>query len=297
MYLSIIETSPNGVFIANDKGKCIYCNPAFTRITGYSDTDVPTLESWFEKTFPDPKYRRYAMDAMATDAGRKKEATILLRNVCKNGSTEEIEFYPLFLKSGDYGIILQDVSHYVDRLNALEAAYKELKDQLKMSTSELGYNQKKLSYHHSRLATVNHKLMETNHVITVLAKKIEESRKDAEKEIALTIRSKIMPVLKNLQEQKDKKSDALCTELDILAAHLNSLTPCLAESINISPCLSNTEMRIATMIKNGLTSQQIADQLNISPNTVKTHRKHIREKLNIQNSNINLTTFLRSKMP
>ena len=60
-------------------------------------------------------------------------------------------------------------------------------------------------------------------------------------------------------------------------------------SIEIIPS-SSSELRIASMIKNGLTSQEIADLLHISLDTVKTHRRGIRKKLNLNNSNINLSS-------
>jgi DNA-binding CsgD family transcriptional regulator len=53
---------------------------------------------------------------------------------------------------------------------------------------------------------------------------------------------------------------------------------------------------VAVMVKNGLTSQKIADMLYISLDTVKTHRKNIRKKLKIQNSKVNLTSYLRSRL-
>jgi DNA-binding NarL/FixJ family response regulator len=55
-------------------------------------------------------------------------------------------------------------------------------------------------------------------------------------------------------------------------------------------------MRVALMIKNGLTSQQISDLLCISLHTVKTHRKNIRKKLKISDTNINLVSYLKSKL-
>ena len=63
----------------------------------------------------------------------------------------------------------------------------------------------------------------------------------------------------------------------------------------IDTSLTDQEMRVAVMVKNGLTSPKIVNLLNISLNTVKTHRKHIRKKLKIQNSKVNLASFLRSK--
>ena len=55
--------------------------------------------------------------------------------------------------------------------------------------------------------------------------------------------------------------------------------------------LTPTELKICTLLKQNLTSMQIADSINISPNTVNTHRQHIRRKLQLDRGK-NLTTFL-----
>ena len=59
--------------------------------------------------------------------------------------------------------------------------------------------------------------------------------------------------------------------------------------------LSATELKVALFIKEGLSSGEIARQLTISVATVKTHRKNIRRKLKIQNSKINLSSYLKMK--
>ena len=60
---------------------------------------------------------------------------------------------------------------------------------------------------------------------------------------------------------------------------------------------SEAEFQVAVMVKSGLTIKQIAGRLNLSPNIIKTHRKNIRKKLNIQNPRVNLTSCLKAKMP
>jgi Response regulator containing a CheY-like receiver domain and an HTH DNA-binding domain len=47
--------------------------------------------------------------------------------------------------------------------------------------------------------------------------------------------------------------------------------------------LSERERQVLTLVAEGRTSQQIADQLYLSINTVQTHRAHIMEKLKLQN--------------
>ena len=49
------------------------------------------------------------------------------------------------------------------------------------------------------------------------------------------------------------------------------------------PILSDREMDVLKCLADGLTTQQIANQLFISENTVKTHVRHILEKLEATN--------------
>lgn len=46
--------------------------------------------------------------------------------------------------------------------------------------------------------------------------------------------------------------------------------------------LTNAEKKVATLLRNGYTNMNISEELNISINTVKTHIKHIYEKLKVK---------------
>jgi DNA-binding NarL/FixJ family response regulator len=48
--------------------------------------------------------------------------------------------------------------------------------------------------------------------------------------------------------------------------------------------LSNREMEVFEMIGQGLTTQNIARKLSLSPKTIETHRENIKGKLNLKNS-------------
>jgi DNA-binding NarL/FixJ family response regulator len=60
----------------------------------------------------------------------------------------------------------------------------------------------------------------------------------------------------------------------------------LGEPIDPHPLdtLSNRELEVFEMVGQGMTTQQIARKLHLSPRTVETHRKKIKTKLNLQNS-------------
>jgi DNA-binding CsgD family transcriptional regulator len=59
--------------------------------------------------------------------------------------------------------------------------------------------------------------------------------------------------------------------------------------------LSFTELRIASLVKGGVTTEEIARQLHIAESTVRTHRKNIRKKLNINTAQYSLRNFLNSR--
>jgi DNA-binding NarL/FixJ family response regulator len=58
--------------------------------------------------------------------------------------------------------------------------------------------------------------------------------------------------------------------------------------------LSPREIEICNMIRNGSTSKEIADLLNLTLKTVETHRVNIRRKLKLAGKDINLISYLQS---
>jgi DNA-binding CsgD family transcriptional regulator len=58
--------------------------------------------------------------------------------------------------------------------------------------------------------------------------------------------------------------------------------------------LTPRETEVCSMVKNGLTSKEIARNLNIALHTVEKHRRNARSKLALDNKSINLRTYLSS---
>ncbi len=55
-------------------------------------------------------------------------------------------------------------------------------------------------------------------------------------------------------------------------------------AINVSNKFSSRELEVCDLMKEGLTTQEIADSLFISNRTVETHRKNLMEKFGVKNS-------------
>ena len=56
--------------------------------------------------------------------------------------------------------------------------------------------------------------------------------------------------------------------------------------------LTPQEIRIAGLVREGHQDKEIMDILNISFETIKTHRQHLRKKLGIYGQRTNLRTYL-----
>nr|WP_238322304.1 helix-turn-helix transcriptional regulator [Vibrio mexicanus] len=58
--------------------------------------------------------------------------------------------------------------------------------------------------------------------------------------------------------------------------------------------LTPSEMQVAEFIRSGMSSQEIANNLNVARKTVENHRNSLRNKLGIKNRGVNLRNYLLS---
>jgi DNA-binding NarL/FixJ family response regulator len=177
--------------------------------------------------------------------------------------------------------------------NELEQRIKERTVDLNKALKSVKHSEQELSHRKMELELLNKELMETNQAVSVLARNIDKKKEDLEKKIFKMCNGKLLPILKRLQ--KDVFCQKRQADLELVINYLDEIINDSPSPHDIYSQLSDQEQRVALMIKNGLTSQQIADLLCISLYTVKTHRKNIRKKLKIDNTNVNLISYLKSK--
>lgn len=107
------------------------------------------------------------------------------------------------------------------------------------------------------------------------------------------IRNKLLPDVElRLQEIRDP-SLKLCLEL--VQTNLNSLlTGDQGMNQKLLEVLTPSEMQVAEFIRSGMSSQEIANNLNVARKTVENHRNSLRNKLGIKNRGVNLRNYLLS---
>jgi two-component system, sensor histidine kinase and response regulator len=55
---NVFEASPIPLALYTPKGQLTYLNTAFVNMLGYTIEDIPTLDEWWPKAYPDPEYRK-----------------------------------------------------------------------------------------------------------------------------------------------------------------------------------------------------------------------------------------------
>ena len=301
-FRAMVENANNGFILATGEGVHVYANEKFAQISGYSVAEL--LKIGFRELTP-----RYEAEAIMNKyqkrlAGEDVPAQYEAHLVRKDGVIIPIEVSAS--KTIWYGkpVVLEIISDISDRekeekqqkraRDELERLVDERTSELVGTAKELELKHNDLLLHRSELEKVNQELLDTNKALTALARNIDREREDAEKKIAKIVRSRMLPLLEDFQQKASFKKYR--AEIDELMLSLHELTPGLKKGTGIILSLSPTELRIATMIKNGLTSPAIANVLHISLDTVKSHRRNIRRKLKLNNSRINLASYLDAKM-
>jgi DNA-binding CsgD family transcriptional regulator len=136
-------------------------------------------------------------------------------------------------------------------------------------------------------------LEEANIALKVLLTQREADKVDLEKKILINIKQMVFPYLDKLKKSTLKPREK--TLVEIIDSHLNDIiSPFLQRLVSINVFLTPQEMKIATLIKDGKSSKEIADLLNVSETTVHFHRKNLRIKFGLTNKQTNLRSYLLS---
>ncbi|SPF44036.1 putative Two component transcriptional regulator, LuxR family [Syntrophobacter sp. SbD1] len=130
-----------------------------------------------------------------------------------------------------------------------------------------------------RLESLNDQLIKMNNALSVLVRNIEREKEKMESQLDVRLRNLLMPLLTRLRS--DRTGYIRKDQIDALTWYLDDLTSSLSMGPGIAMSLSSTEMRIASLVRNGASTHEMARQLNISEDTVKSHLRSIRKKLKV----------------
>lgn len=137
-------------------------------------------------------------------------------------------------------------------------------------------------------------LQEANTALRNVLARIEEEKQEIYMDIQANVDKILMPILHamalDLPQTHRKYTELLRSNLEEIAS------PFVSHLSKTYLSLTPTEVNICNMIRNGLRTKEIAQIRGVSVATINRHREHIRKKLKIANSDINLMTYLQTSM-
>lgn len=137
------------------------------------------------------------------------------------------------------------------------------------------------------------KLEEVNAALKVLLKQRDEDKIELDEKVLLNINQLIKHYLGKLK--KGKFSVSQKAYIDIIESNLNEVISPLTHSLSSKFLrLTPTELQVANLVKQGKTTKEIAEIMNLAPGTIDFHRDNIRGKIGIKNKKTNLRTYLLS---
>ena len=134
-------------------------------------------------------------------------------------------------------------------------------------------------------------LSETNIALNSLLKSREQDRAILEGAIANNVNQLIMPYIERLTDEPLAPQQQ--TLVTIIKGYLDNLiSPFLHRISTLNQQLTPQELKVASLIRQGRSSKEIGEALNLTVNGVGFHRKSIRTKLGLTGSGKNLRSQL-----
>ncbi len=137
------------------------------------------------------------------------------------------------------------------------------------------------------------KLQESNVALRVLLKKRDEDKVEIEEKMIYNIKELVKPYIEKLKETElTSKQSAL---VSVIESNIDDIISPFVRDMSLKFMkLTPMEIQVANLIKQGKTTKQIAELMNLSGRTIETHRKKIRTKIGIGNKKANLRSHLLS---
>jgi DNA-binding NarL/FixJ family response regulator len=199
---------------------------------------------------------------------------------------------------GIYGYIIKPITNtqlLISVANALkhsrlEASQRDYREELETAVREKTSDLLKTT---EDLERQQIELNELNTALSVLLRKMEKEKEAIETRLVENVTKCVLPYFENLKKSRLSESQKL--DLDIAEKNIRDIVSPFTKKIS-SPLLNLTqsEIQVANLIKQGMSTKEIASALNLSTNTIMTHRAHIREKLDLKTKKEPLYTHLSS---
>ncbi len=181
-------------------------------------------------------------------------------------------------------VVTYDITDRKKIENQLKDYQERLENLVEGRTAEL-----KESEHNLKEANIA--LTEANTALKVLLQHREQDRKELEEKFLTNVQQLVLPHVEKLK--RSALNPVQQTSINFIRSNLSDLISPFVKTIrdlNFTP----RQLEVATLIRDGRTTKDIAGILNISKRAVDIQRFLIRKKLGLNKAKINLQAYLKS---
>jgi PAS domain S-box-containing protein len=277
---SIFNNMQDVFYRTNKEGRVIWISPSAANMLGYRSTDE-LIGRDLTTIYAFPENREH-----------------FLKELSRKGKVTDYEV-ELKKHDGDTIFVSTNSNYYRDRngeIAGIEGCCRDItkrreaEQELRKAHNELEIRVQERT---AELETKTNNLKEVNTALRVMLKKKDEVKTEIEEKMVSNVNEQIMPYLEKLKRSELAVKYDAC--LNIIESNLNDITSSFSHKLTSRYLkLTPTEIRIASLIKHGNDTKEIAEILSLSYTTIQFHRRNIRNKLGIRNQKTNLRTHLLS---
>lgn len=236
-----------------------------------------TRERLVNKTFDDlfPQFQ--------SDGSRSRRRAIEIYDAAASGIPQHTEWQYL-RGDGTIGDVDMDV-------DAVEAGGERLVQVVVRDISKRKRAERALKQKEAELLKKARALEESNIALKVLLEQKTKHERELEQRFVVNVQKLVLPYLNKIDKSNLDSEQRSC--ISIIESNLNEVVSPLLHTIqqlNLTPM----ESRVASLIRAGRSTKEIADILGVATSSIHTYRNKIRHKLGLNSKKVNLQSALQS---
>ena len=270
-YRIILDSMQEAYFELDLGGNITFFNPATQEMLGYSSQELIHM-NYREYVFPETA--RYLFKTF--------------NRIYRTGKPAEIFDYQVIRKDGTKRFREISVSLIRDSMQNPTGFRCLARDVTKRKLAEESLRKKE-----KELENKSNSLAELNAALKSLLKQREKDRIELERNVLSNFREIISPYIARLRESQLDVVQVL--SLDTIEGNLEHIVSPFMHNMSLKQFhFTPKEFHVASLVKEGRTTKEIATFLNISPGAVDFHRNNIRRKMGLLKKKVNLRSYLLS---
>ncbi len=266
-YRSLFETTGAATMILEEDTTISLVNREFVKVFGYVKEETEGRKSWTEFIHPGDVHRMREYHRLRRIDPTEPPRNYECRFISKAGEQRNV-FLTVDMIPGTRKSIASLVD--ITDLRRTDEALKGRTQELENKTLELE---------------------ELNAALRVLLKRREEDRNELEEKVLSNVKKLLLPYVEKVKQHPI--DPVMRTSLVILESNLKDIiAPFSLKLSSAHMNLTPRELQVANLVKDGKSTKEIAEFLNVSPSAVNICRHRIRNKLGLNNRKINLQTYV-----